>query len=43
MGAIDVHEFMTLDGVIGTPTFTLEFGFDTYDNGVVYLAYAPRA
>ena len=28
MGAIRVHEFMTLDGVIGEPTFTFEFGFD---------------
>jgi dihydrofolate reductase len=28
MGAIRVHEFMTLDGVIDTPTFTFEYGFD---------------
>ena len=28
MGAIRVHEFITLDGVIGTPTFTLDYGFD---------------
>ena len=28
MGAIHVHEFMTLDGVIDTPTWTAEFGFD---------------
>lgn len=28
MGAIRVHEFMTLDGVIDTPTFTRDYGFD---------------
>lgn len=28
MGAILVHEFMTLDGVIDTPTWTFDFGFD---------------
>jgi dihydrofolate reductase len=28
MGAILVHEFMTLDGVIEAPTWTFEFGFD---------------
>jgi dihydrofolate reductase len=28
MGAIRVHEFMTLDGVIDTPTFTMDYGFD---------------
>jgi dihydrofolate reductase len=28
MGAIQVHEFMTLDGVIDAPTWTAEFGFD---------------
>jgi dihydrofolate reductase len=28
MGAIRVHEFITLDGVIDTPTFTFEYGFD---------------
>jgi dihydrofolate reductase len=27
MGAIQVHEFMTLDGVIDAPTWTAEFGF----------------
>src|SRR3954452_20019224 len=27
MGAILVHEFMTLDGVIDTPTWTFEYGF----------------
>ena len=28
MGAIRVHEFISLDGVIDTPTWTFEFGFD---------------
>ena len=28
MGAIHVHEFMTLDGVIDAPTWTAEYGFD---------------
>jgi dihydrofolate reductase len=28
MGAIRVHEFMTLDGVIDEPTFTFGYGFD---------------
>ena len=28
MGAIKVHEFITLDGVIDTPTWTVDFGFD---------------
>ena len=28
MGAILVHEFSTLDGVIEAPTWTFEFGFD---------------
>lgn len=28
MGAIKVHEFMTLDGVIDAPSWTMEFGFD---------------
>ena len=28
MGAIKVHEFMTLDGVIENPAWTAEFGFD---------------
>jgi dihydrofolate reductase len=28
MGAINVHEFMSLDGVIDAPTWTAEFGFD---------------
>jgi dihydrofolate reductase len=28
MGAITVHEFMSLDGVIDAPTWTFEYGFD---------------
>jgi dihydrofolate reductase len=28
VGAINVHEFMTLDGVIDAPTWTAEYGFD---------------
>lgn len=28
MGAIKVHEFMSLDGVVDNPTWTAEFGFD---------------
>ena len=28
MGEILVHEFITLDGVIETPRWTMEFGFD---------------
>jgi dihydrofolate reductase len=28
MGAIHVHEFMTLDGVIDAPTWTFDYGFD---------------
>ncbi len=28
MGAIHVHEFMTIDGVIDAPTWTVDYGFD---------------
>ena len=28
MGAIKVHEFVSLDGVIDTPVWTMDFGFD---------------
>jgi dihydrofolate reductase len=28
MGAILVHEFMTLDGVVDAPSWTFEYGFD---------------
>jgi dihydrofolate reductase len=28
MGAIHVHEFMSVDGVVDTPSWTFEYGFD---------------
>ena len=28
VGTIKVHEFMTLDGVIDTPVWTMDYGFD---------------
>jgi hypothetical protein len=28
VGAINVHEFMSLDGVIDAPTWTFDYGFD---------------
>jgi hypothetical protein len=28
MGAITVHEFITLDGIVENPAWTVEFGFD---------------
>jgi hypothetical protein len=28
MGQIRVHEFITLDGVIDTPTWTMDYRFD---------------
>ena len=28
MGSIEVHEFITLDGVIDAPSWTFEYGFD---------------
>ena len=28
MGAVQVHEFITLDGIIDTPTWTFDYGFD---------------
>jgi dihydrofolate reductase len=28
MGNITVHEFMTLDGIVDTPTWTADYGFD---------------
>src|SRR3712207_5317516 len=28
MGQVHIHEFMSLDGVIDTPTWTMEYGFD---------------
>ena len=28
MGGINVHEFMSLDGVIDAPTWTFDYGWD---------------
>ena len=28
MGEVHVHEFMTFDGVIDAPTWTVDYGFD---------------
>jgi dihydrofolate reductase len=33
VGSILVHEFMSLDGVIDTPTWTFDFGFDPVMGG----------
>src|ERR1700684_2423523 len=35
MGRIVVHEFMTLDGVIDNPTWSMEFGFDPKMGGSI--------
>lgn len=35
MGEILVHEFMTLDGVIDTPTWTAAYGFDPKMGGAI--------
>jgi dihydrofolate reductase len=35
VGAIQVHEFMSLDGVIDAPTWTAEFGFDPKMGGAI--------
>ena len=35
MGAIHVHEFMTLDGVIDAPTWTSGYGFDPKMGGAI--------
>jgi hypothetical protein len=36
MGALHVHEFMSVDGVIDTPTWTVDYEF------LVYLNYRPQ-
>jgi dihydrofolate reductase len=41
MGAIHVHEFMRLDGVIDTPTWTFDYGFDP-KMGEAIGAFAER-
>ena len=40
MGEILVHEFMTLDGVIDTPTWTFDFGFDPKMGEAIYALTA---
>jgi dihydrofolate reductase len=35
MGNIRVHEFMTLDGLIDTPTWTMDYGFDPKMGGAI--------
>ena len=42
MGAVHVHEFMTLDGVIDAPTWTFEYGFDP-KMGEAIGAFAERS
>jgi dihydrofolate reductase len=42
MGAIHVHEFMSLDGVIDAPTWTFDYGFDPR-MGEAILAVTQRA
>jgi dihydrofolate reductase len=41
MGAVQVHEFMSLDGVIDTPTWTFDYGFDP-KMGAAIGAFAER-
>jgi dihydrofolate reductase len=41
MGAIYVHEFMSLDGVIDTPSWTFDYGFDP-QMGEVIGAFTQR-
>ncbi len=42
MGAIHVHEFMSLDGVIDAPTWTADYGFDD-KMGEAIGAFAGRS
>jgi dihydrofolate reductase len=42
MGAIHVHEFMSLDGVIDAPTWTFDYGFDP-QMGEVLAAVTGRS
>ena len=35
MGAVVVHEFMTLDGVIDNPAWSMEYGFDPKMGGAI--------
>ena len=45
MGAIHVHEFMSLDGVIDAPTWTFDYGFDPRMGEVIgaVTGRVPRA
>ena len=40
MGAIKVHEFMSLDGVIDAPTWTADYGFDPKMGAAIAAAMA---
>ena len=40
MGAIRVHEFMSLDGVIDAPTWTFDYGFDPTMGAAIAAAMA---
>jgi dihydrofolate reductase len=42
MGSINVHEFMSLDGVIDAPTWTFEYGFDP-KMGEAIAAFTARS
>jgi dihydrofolate reductase len=42
VGAIRVHEFISLDGVIDTPTWTFDYGFDPR-MGEVISGFAERS
>jgi dihydrofolate reductase len=41
MGAIRVHEFMTIDGVIDAPTWTAQYGFDPRMGEAIGALMAP--
>jgi dihydrofolate reductase len=43
VGAILVHEFMTLDGIVDAPVWTAEFGFDPAMAGPIGAATARSA
>ena len=40
MGAVRVHEFMSLDGVIDAPTWTFDYGFDPKMGEAIYAVTA---
>src|SRR5450755_5037756 len=41
MGRIVVHEFITLDGVIDNPAWTMEYGFDPKMGGAIGRIMQP--